>query len=85
MFGRGDLFHGIACLFGSIVSERGVPKSVFSFRMMWIVEGSVLVFCSEFLPHKTEVVGGSLVDAACDGGGAYGSNIMQSGAGAITV
>ena len=38
------------------------------------------MFCSRFLPHEIEVVRGSLVDIACEGGGAHGSNIMQSGA-----
>ena len=57
----------------------GVPETVCSFRTLWIGEGSLPMCYSGFLPHETEVVRESLVDAAREGGGAYRSSILQSG------
>ena len=63
---------------GSGVPERGVPETVFSFRTLWIGEGSLPVSCSGFRPPGIEVVRGSLVEVARDVGGTYGSSILQS-------
>lgn len=60
-------------------SGFGVSKIVFSFQMLWIGEGWLPVSCFGFRPLETEVVQGSLVEAAREVGGAYGSSILQSG------
>ena len=50
--------------------DRTVSAAFFSFRKLWTCEGSLLVVCSLFRPHETEVVRGSLADIACEDGGA---------------
>ena len=50
------------------VPKCGDPEIVFSFRMLWTGEGSLLKFRFGILPHKIDMVRGSLVDAAREGG-----------------
>lgn len=74
MFGEGAISSSESpAPSGSGVPERGVPEIVFSFLTLWIGERSLLVSCSGFRQPETEAVRGSLVDAALEGGGAYGS------------
>ena len=61
--------------------DRVVPEAFFSFRELWLGEGSFPVGRSLFRPQEMEAVRGSLADIACEGGGAHGSTIMQSRAG----
>ena len=62
--------------------DRAAPEAFFSFRDLWPGEGSLPVARSLARPQEMEVVRGSLVDISCEGGGAHGSTIMQSRAGA---
>ena len=58
---------------------RGVPETVLPFRTLRIGEGSLPVRCSRFCQPEIEVVRGSLVEAALEGGGGNVFPIWQSG------
>ena len=49
-------------------SVRGIPKIVLPFRTLRIEERSLSVRCFGFCPLDIEVVRGSLVEAALEGG-----------------
>ena len=76
MFGKGAISSSESpVFFASGVSERGVPETVFPFWTLRIREGSLPGRVSGFRPPEIDVVRGSLVEAALEGGGANGSTI----------
>ena len=75
MFGEGAILSSES----PAPSTRGVPETVLPFRTLRIEEGSLPVRCSRFCPPEIEVVRGSLLEAALEGGRGNVLTIWQSG------